>query len=82
MIIVDLTEAPQEEEWEWEPWNYSYESEICPRVGETVSCLNSGMRFTAKILEVDHLIGTTVGSGGLTQKLVTCVVEVFGPGEN
>lgn len=69
-MIIDLGEPENE-------WNYRYESTICPRVGETVTCLISGSRFTAKILEVDHLIGTTVGSDGLTEKLITCTVEVL-----
>lgn len=72
MMIIDLREEKSE-------FGCRYESNICPNVGDTVTLLQSTdevKRFSAVILDCDHLIGQTVGTfGNLTEKLITCTVR-------
>lgn len=71
-MIIDLKEKESE-------FGCRYESNICPNVGDTVTLLQSTSeieRFSAVILECDHLIGRSVGTfGNLTEKLITCTVR-------
>ena len=68
-MIVDLIEPGND--WNW---NFRYETDCCPRVGETVTHLQPG-RFVAKILSVDHLI--TLSFGEFKEKLITCEVKLI-----
>lgn len=70
-MIIDLFEKNTD-------WRCSYESDIRPEIGDTVTLLQSSntiKKFSAIILTCDHLIGPTVGSSELKQKLITCDVK-------
>ena len=70
-MIIDLFEKNT-------GWRCTYESDIRPEIGDTVTLLQSISdikNFYAIILSCDHLIGPTVGSSGLKEKLITCDVK-------
>lgn len=73
-MIIDLTENGTD-------WYFSYESDISPHVGDTVTFLTAKDNyppFVAKILTVDHFIGPSVGRlADYNEKLITCEVEVY-----
>lgn len=67
-MIVDLIEPGND-------WNFRYETDCCPRVGETITQLQPE-RFVAKILSVDHLITLSL-NGEFKENIITCEVKLI-----
>ena len=70
-MIIDLKDGSG-----WE--GCRYESDLCPRIGDTITLLSQIgelCAFSATVLSCDHLIGRTVGADIASEKLVTCTVK-------
>ncbi len=70
-MIIDLIE-------ESGYFDCRYESDISPKIGDTVTLLQATSEvkmFSTEVLTCDHLIGPTFGSLELTEKLITCKVR-------